>query len=49
MVLWGFCKLVFRNSVTLLAVLTVLVLTLLYRWDVRNMGKIDSIEFFSDV
>lgn len=34
---------------TLKAVLTVLVLTLLYRWDVRNNGKIDSTEFFSNV
>lgn len=34
---------------TLKAVLTVLALTLLDRWDARNKGKIDSIEFFSNV
>lgn len=34
---------------TLQPILTVLVLTLLYRWDVRNNAKIVSIEFSSDV
>lgn len=49
MVLWVFCKLVFSNSVTLKAILTMLVLPLLYRWDVTNNGKTASTEFTSDV
>lgn len=44
-----FCKLVFSNSVTLKAILTMLVLPLLYRWDVANNGKIASTEFTSDM
>lgn len=43
------CKLVFSNSVTLKAILTMLVLSSLYRGDVTNNGKIASTEFTSDV